>query len=181
MSCNAMMRERARKEGAGEEKEEEEGRGYIVKISLLCSSLVAHVSVCIAGPLISEPCFPCLKDMFLFMHTFPLLPTPPPLPFPFPPMSPPPHADLHAQQQSATLSTSYRHAARHSTALDHCETLTSEMSYSPGNCIMCKVPHIMYFTHSMRGTREQLLMPILFLPPHCTQSLHLNRGTCTAG
>ena len=44
MSCNAMTRGRAGKERA-EEEEEEEGRGYIHNISLLCSSLVAHVSL----------------------------------------------------------------------------------------------------------------------------------------
>ena len=73
--CPTMTRERAGKEEA-EEEEEAEREGYIVKISLLCISLVTHVSVCIAGPLISEPCFPCLKDM---LHMFPS---------PFPPMSP---------------------------------------------------------------------------------------------
>ena len=53
MPCNAMTRGRAGKERAEEEDEEEDGRGYIHKISPLCSSLVAHVSICIAGPLMS--------------------------------------------------------------------------------------------------------------------------------
>ena len=56
LSCNAMTRGRAGKERVeeeGEEEEEEEGGVYILQISLLCSSIATHVSVCIAGSLIS--------------------------------------------------------------------------------------------------------------------------------
>ena len=49
MSCNAMTRGRAGKERA-EEEEERRGGGILSFVQL---SFVAHVSVCIAGPLIS--------------------------------------------------------------------------------------------------------------------------------
>ena len=53
MSCNAMTRGRAGKERA-EEEEERRGGGIIYKKrSFVQLSFVAHVSVCIAGPLIS--------------------------------------------------------------------------------------------------------------------------------
>ena len=52
MSCNAMTRGRAGKERA-EEEEERRGGGIYKKISFVQLSFVAHVSVCIAGPLIS--------------------------------------------------------------------------------------------------------------------------------